>query len=173
MPRPPQSPGGRTAPHLRVKFTHLYFCNRSPQRAQRTEGANKFNEEALAKLPRNVTPPEAGDQNTQKILVSCFSRNEGERLLQEALKIHYLISAVSARSVVNSNMMNGDIILEPQLFADYQVLYFAGAFCNRKKTGIPEVTLYRVFHHIAVTAMNLHGFGRHSLDYFGRKKLHH
>jgi len=44
--------------------------------------------EALAKLNKTVTPAKAGVQNVLKRLDSCFRRNDGEGLLQEALLLY-------------------------------------------------------------------------------------
>jgi len=61
-------------------------------------GANRYSREVLAKLNKTVTPAKAGGQNVLKRLDSCFRRNDGEGLLQEAGETRPFIQGSNSRS---------------------------------------------------------------------------
>jgi len=87
---------GSTGHHLQTSPGHPHHCpgsylhvrwirtGRTPQFS--TGGRSLLSEEVLAKLNKTVTPAKAGGQNVLKRLDSCFRRNDGEGLLQEALR---------------------------------------------------------------------------------------
>jgi len=72
-------------PYVVMDSPHHLWRSRNPVSLQDGEKLILFSCEVLAKLNKTVTPAKARGQNVLKRLDSCFRRNDGEGLLQEAL----------------------------------------------------------------------------------------